>query len=140
MATYSRACSYWPAAATPAQRKVLHPAVVVRKLPASNGQSREGTMARYIILVNWTDQGIRNVKDSPKRLDAARDAAKGLGADIKEFYMTMGDHDMVVVTEAPNDEAMAKFILRLGSTGNVRTKTLKAFAESEYRSIIGSLP
>jgi uncharacterized protein with GYD domain len=96
-------------------------------------------MARYIILVNWTDQGIRNVKDSPKRLDAARDAAKGLGADIKEFYMTMGDHDMVVVTEAPNDEAMAKFILRLGSAGNVRTKTLKAFAESEYRSIVGSL-
>ena len=97
-------------------------------------------MARYIMLVNWTDQGIRNVKDSPKRLDAARDIAKGLGADLKEFYMTMGDHDMVVIAEAANDEAIAKFALRLGGAGNVRTKTLKAFTESEYRSIIGSLP
>ncbi len=97
-------------------------------------------MARYIILVNWTDQGIRNVKESPKRLDAARDLAKGHGAELKEFYMTMGDHDMVVVVEAPNDEAVAKFALRLGGAGNVRTKTLKAFTESEYRSIIGSLP
>jgi len=96
-------------------------------------------MARYIMLVNWTDQGIRNVKDSPKRLDAARDIAKGLGADVKEFYMTMGDHDMVVVVEAPTDEAVAKFVLRLGGAGNVRTKTLKAFAETEYRSIVGSL-
>jgi uncharacterized protein with GYD domain len=96
-------------------------------------------MARYIMLVNWTDQGIRNVKDSPKRLDAARDLAKGLGVELKEFYMTMGDHDMVVVAEAANDEAIAKFALRLGGAGNVRTKTLKAFAESEYRAIIGSL-
>ena len=96
-------------------------------------------MARYILLVNWTDQGIRNVKESPKRLDAARDVAKSLGAGITEFYMTMGDHDMVVVMDAPNDEAIAKFALRLGGAGNVRTKTLKAFAEAEYRSIIGSL-
>ena len=96
-------------------------------------------MARYIMLVNWTDQGIRNVKDSPKRLDAARDLAKGLGADLKEFYMTMGDHDMVTILDAPTDEAAAKFALRLGGLGNVRTKTLKAFTESEYRSIIGSL-
>ncbi len=96
-------------------------------------------MARYIMLVNWTDQGIRNVKESPKRLDAARGVAKGLGADIKEFYLTMGDHDMVVVMDAPNDEAMAKFVLALGSAGSVRTRTLKAFSEAEYRAIIGSL-
>jgi uncharacterized protein with GYD domain len=96
-------------------------------------------MARYILLVNWTDQGIRNVKESPKRLDAARGVAKSLGVEIAEFYMTMGDHDMVLVMEAPNDEAVAKFALRTGSAGNVRTKTLKAFAEAEYRSIVGSL-
>jgi uncharacterized protein with GYD domain len=96
-------------------------------------------MARYIMLVNWTDQGIRNVKDSPKRLEAARGAAKGVGAEIKDFYMTMGDHDMVVVVDAPADEAMAKFALVLGVAGNVRTKTLKAFSETEYRAIIGSL-
>ena len=96
-------------------------------------------MARYIMLVNWTDQGIRNVKESPKRLEAARGVAKGLGAEMTEFYMTMGDHDMVVVMNAPNDDAVAKFALKLGSAGNVRTKTLKAFTEAEYRSIIGSL-
>jgi uncharacterized protein with GYD domain len=96
-------------------------------------------MARYIMLVNWTDQGIRNVKDSPKRLDAARGAAKGVGAEIKDFYMTMGDHDIVLVVDAPTDEAMAKLALIQGSAGNVRTKTLKAFSETEYRAIIGSL-
>jgi len=96
-------------------------------------------MAKYIILTNWTDQGIRNVKESPKRLDAARTLAKGLGVELREFYMTMGDHDMVVVAEAPSDEAVAKFILKLGNAGNVRTKTLKAFSEADYRAIIGSL-
>ena len=96
-------------------------------------------MARYIMLVNWTDQGIRNVKDSPKRLDAARSAAKGVGAEIKDFYMTMGDHDIVLVVDAPADEAMAKLALIQGSAGNVRTKTLKAFSETEYRAIVGSL-
>ncbi|HUL04796.1 MAG TPA: GYD domain-containing protein [Candidatus Acidoferrum sp.] len=96
-------------------------------------------MARYIMLVNWTDQGIRNVKDSPKRLDAARNAAKGVGAEIKDFYMTMGDHDLVLVVDAPTDEAMAKLALIQGGAGNVRTKTLKAFSETEYRAIIGSL-
>jgi uncharacterized protein with GYD domain len=96
-------------------------------------------MARYIMLVNWTDQGIRNVKDSPKRLDAARNAAKGVGAEIRDFYMTMGDHDIVLVVDAPTDEAMAKLALIQGSAGNVRTKTLKAFSETEYRAIVGSL-
>ena len=96
-------------------------------------------MARYIVLTNWTEQGIRNVKESPKRLDTARDAGKGFGVDIKDFYMTMGEHDMVIVMEAPNDESLAKYILALGVAGNVRTKTLKAFNESEYRAIIGSL-
>jgi len=96
-------------------------------------------MARYILLVNWTDQGIRNVKDSPKRLDAARNAAKGVGAEIRDFYMTMGDHDLVLVVDAPTDEAIAKFALIQGGAGNVRTKTLKAFSETEYRAIVGSL-
>jgi uncharacterized protein with GYD domain len=96
-------------------------------------------MAHYILLVNWTDQGIRNVKESPKRLDAARDAAKSLGAEIKDFYMTMGAYDIVAHVEAADDEAMAKFVLRLASAGNVRTTSLKAFTESEYRSIIGGL-
>jgi uncharacterized protein with GYD domain len=99
----------------------------------------EECMAQYIILMNWTDQGVRNVKDSPKRLDAARAVAKKLGAEMKDFYMTMGDFDMVAHIDAPNDESVAKFILGVAGGGNVRTKTLKAFSEDEYRKIIGSL-
>ena len=96
-------------------------------------------MAKYIILINWTDQGVRNVKESPKRLDAGRAAAKKLGVELKDFYMTMGEFDMVAHIDAPNDESVAKFIFGLAGGGNVRTKTLKAFSEEEYRKIIGSL-
>jgi uncharacterized protein with GYD domain len=97
--------------------------------------------AKYIILINWTDQGVRNVKDSPKRLDTARGVAKKLGAELQDFYMTMGDYDMVSHIDAPNDEdeTVAKFILGLATLGNVRTKTLKAFSEDEYRKIIAAL-
>ena len=96
-------------------------------------------MAQYIMLINWTDQGVRNVKDSPKRLETARGVAKKLGMELKDFHLTMGDYDMVGHLDAPNDEVVAKFILGLGTLGNVRTKTLKAFSEDEYRKIIGSL-
>ena len=96
-------------------------------------------MAQYIMLSNWTEQGIKNVKESPKRLDAAKALAKQFNGEIVEFYMTTGAPDMVVMLEAPDDEAAAKFALSLGSGGNVRTTTLKAFSEQSYRSIIGSL-
>lgn len=96
-------------------------------------------MATYIVLMNWTEQGIRNVKDSPKRLDAARDAAKKIGCKVGDFHMTIGPYDGVIVIEAPNDEAMAKFALMTGAAGAVRTTTLKAFPEDAYRKIITSL-
>ena len=96
-------------------------------------------MARYIELLSWTDQGIRNVKDSPKRLDAGRALAKKMGCEIREFYMTTGACDMVVILDAPDDETAAKFNLTLAMGGNVRTTTLKAFPEDDYRKIIGSL-
>ena len=96
-------------------------------------------MAQYIMLSNWTEQGIKNVKESPKRLDAAKALAKKFNGEILDFYMTTGAHDMVIMLEAPDDEAAAKFALSLGSAGNVRTTTLKAFSEQSYRSIIGSL-
>lgn len=95
-------------------------------------------MARYIALVNWTDQGIKNVKDSPARLAAARDLAKKYGCEMLDFHMTIGIYDMVVTIEAPNDEAAARFILALGSGGNIRTTTLKAFPEAAYREIVAS--
>jgi uncharacterized protein with GYD domain len=95
-------------------------------------------MSTYIVLANWTDQGARNVKDSPKRLDAARKAVEALGGGIRAFYLTMGDYDMVMVTEAPDDATAARFALELGMMGNVRTRTLKAFPEAAYREIIAS--
>jgi uncharacterized protein with GYD domain len=96
-------------------------------------------MARYIELLNWTDQGVKNVKESPKRLDAARQLAKKMGCEVREFYMTTGACDMVVIVDAPDDEAVAKFNLTLAMGGNVRTTTLKAFPEDAYRKIIGGL-
>ncbi len=97
-------------------------------------------MATYIMLINYTDQGIRNIKDSPQRADAARQALSDMGGEMKELYMTMGGYDLVVVAEAPSDDVMAKFALMVGSLGNVRTTTLKAFSEAEFRSIIQSRP
>jgi uncharacterized protein with GYD domain len=96
-------------------------------------------MAKYILLTNWTEQGIKNVKDSPKRLDAAKELARKHGGEIKKFYMTTGMYDMLVILDLPDDDAAAKFALNLGMLGNVRTTTLKAFSEESYRSIVGSL-
>ena len=78
------------------------------------------------------------MKDSPCRLDAAKERAKDLGGEIKQASMTLGCHDIVAILELPDDEAAARF--GLGSLGNVRTTTLRAFAEDEYREIIASLP
>ncbi len=96
-------------------------------------------MATYLMLLNWTDQGIRNVKESPKRGAAAKKLAKDLGGEIKTFYMTQGGFDLALVVEMPNDEKVAHFVLKLGSLGNVRTTTLKAYSEGEYRKIIDGL-
>ncbi len=97
-------------------------------------------MATYIMLGNWTDQGIRNITDWPRRIDAAKAAAKDAGGEIKDTYMTLGSHDLVVGAEFPSDEAAATFSLVMSSRGNVRLTTLKAFSEAEARKIIGSLP
>ncbi len=97
-------------------------------------------MATYISLINYTDQGIRNIKESPKRVDAARELLKKVGGELRQLYLTMGAYDLVAVVEAPSDEVMASFVLALGSAGNVRTTTLKAFPEADYRRIVVALP
>ena len=96
-------------------------------------------MPTYISLINWTDQGIRNVRDSPDRLDAAKKAATSAGGQLKDYYLTMGSYDLVIIWEFPSDEAAATFSLATASLGNVRTTTLKAFTEAEYRQIIQSI-
>jgi len=96
-------------------------------------------MSTYILLLNYTDQGIRNIKDSPKRVNAARELARKHGAELKDFYLTMGAYDVVSIVEAPTDDAATRFVLALGSLGNVRSTTLKAFTEAEYQKIVGGL-
>lgn len=96
-------------------------------------------MATYVSLINWTEQGIRNVKDSPKRLDAAKKALKELGGEVKAFYMTQGNFDALLISEVPNEDVLAKFLLKTGAAGNVRTTTVRAYSEQEYRNIMGGL-
>jgi uncharacterized protein with GYD domain len=93
----------------------------------------------YIMLANWTDQGAQKVKDSPRRVDMAKQALADMGGEFRSLYMTMGDYDLVAIYEAPDDAVAARFTLLLGALGTVRTKTLKAFPEAAYRQIIASL-
>ena len=97
-------------------------------------------MAQYILLLNYTQQGITKIKDSPNRAEAARALARECGAEMKELYLTMGEYDLVVRVEAKSDEAMARLALAIGAQGNVRSKTLRAFTEDEFRTIVQSLP
>ena len=96
-------------------------------------------MTTYIMLANWTEQGARNVRESPRRLDVAKKALREMDGEFKSFFMTMGDYDLVAVYEAPDDAVAARFTLQLGMIGNVRTRTLKAFPEAAYREIVASL-
>lgn len=96
-------------------------------------------MTTYIMLLNWTEQGAKNLRDSPKRLDAARKSLEEMGGSIKDLFLTMGESDMVAICEAPDDAVMARFTLALGMGGNVRSRTMKAFPETAYRELIGSL-
>jgi uncharacterized protein with GYD domain len=96
-------------------------------------------MPTYVMLANWTDQGVRSIDDSPKRVDAARKSLEDMGGGFRSLFMTMGDHDLIITYDAPDDAVAARFTLLLGKLGNVRTKTLKAFPEEAYRQIMNSL-
>ena len=97
-------------------------------------------MPTYVVLANWTDQGIRTVKESPQRLDATRKAIEAAGGKLLAFYLTMGKYDEVLIVEGPSDAVAATMALSSGSQGNIRTETLKAFPEAEYRQIIANIP
>ena len=94
----------------------------------------------FIMTMNYTEQGIRAIKDAPKRADAARELAKKSGCDLKEVYLTSGESDLVALIETPNGDNMAKFALALGSLGNVRTRTARAWPLQEYKKLISELP
>jgi uncharacterized protein with GYD domain len=99
----------------------------------------EVSVPTYISLLRYTQQGIGSVKEGPKRLDAAKEAYKKVGGELKAFYLTMGQYDMVTIAEFPNDEVAARAALSLGAAGNIRSESFRAFTEAEYRKIISSL-
>ena len=97
-------------------------------------------MNTYIILIRYTQQGMQTIKDSPVRLDAARKTFKAMGAELKSWFLLMGQYDAMVIAEAPDDDTIAKLALAVGALGNVSTQTVRAFTEDEYRKIIAALP
>lgn len=97
-------------------------------------------MATYITLLRYTQKGAESIKQAPARIDAARQAAKAAGAEIKQIFLVMGRYDAVVISEAPDNETAAKLALATAVQGNVRTETLPAFPETEFRRLVTSLP
>ncbi|MGH7179387.1 MAG: GYD domain-containing protein, partial [Tepidisphaeraceae bacterium] len=98
--------------------------------------NRRSLMAQYVMLLNWTDQGVKAAKDTIKRAAAARQAFEKAGARIRELVWTMGPYDAVAWAEAPNDETISAIGLQLGALGNVRSCTLRAYDEREMEQII----
>jgi uncharacterized protein with GYD domain len=97
-------------------------------------------MPTFMLLLNWSDQGIRGIKDQPKRAQGARDLAKKVGVEIKQIYFTTGDSDVVVFLDTLNGDSAAKFALALSSQGNVHTRTARAWSEAEFQKLVSELP
>ena len=97
-------------------------------------------MPTFICSLGWTEQGIKSVKDAPKRAKAARELGQKLGVDIKQVWLTNGDDDLLVILEAANGDNIAKFALALSAQGNVRTRTSRAWNEAEMQKLISELP
>ena len=97
-------------------------------------------MPTFISMISWTDQGVRTVKDAPKRTAAAKEAGKKFGVDIKHVFLTSGDFDLLVISEAPHYDNVAKFVLSAGLQGNIRTRTIRGWTETEMGKLISELP
>lgn len=96
-------------------------------------------MPTFITLVRWTDQGIRNVKQTVERAEAVKALAQKVGITVKDIYWTLGQYDVVTIVEAPDAEAVSAFLLSAASLGNVHTQTLQAFSAEEMRRIIAKM-
>ena len=97
-------------------------------------------MPTYIILMNLTEQGIKNVKDAPARIEEATKGLQAAGGKLLAFYTVMGPYDYVAIAEGPSDEVALAQLLALGMAGNVRTTTLRAFTTEEFAEILKMLP
>ena len=94
----------------------------------------------FIVTASWTDQGIRSVKEAPKRVQAAREAAKKMGVEFKHVFLTSGESDLLPIVEAANGDSVAKFAMASGALGNVRTRTVRGWTEAEMTKMISELP
>jgi len=97
-------------------------------------------MATFVVLGSFTDQGIRGIKESPKRADAFKAMAGKLGIKVKDIYWTLGHYDIVTIVEAPDAATATSLGLAIASLGNVRTETLTAFSADEFGKILGKMP
>ena len=96
-------------------------------------------MATYLILAGFTDQGIRNVRDTTVRAEAFREGAKKLGVTVREIYWTLGQYDVVAIVDSPDEGSVTALALALGSGGNVRTQLMRAFNQNEMKGILNKL-
>jgi uncharacterized protein with GYD domain len=96
-------------------------------------------MPTYIAMVKWTQQGLKDIKESPSRLDVARKNFESAGVTIKEFYLVMGRYDTLTILEAPDDASLAAAMLKAASLGSITSETCRAFTEDEYRKILRRL-
>lgn len=96
-------------------------------------------MATYIVLTQFTEQGVRGIKETTKRADAVKDLARKFGVTAKEFYWTLGSYDVVVILDAPDDASVTALGLAIGALGNVRTQTMRAFSRDEMNGILAKL-
>ncbi len=97
-------------------------------------------MPTYVTLIKYTQKGVENMKESPARLEAAKELFKSMGGELKAFYLAMGRYDAVVIAEGPDDETATKLAMTIASAGAIRTETFRVFTEGEYRKIISELP
>lgn len=111
----------------------------LREAPA-NDQERRHPVATFISLLGFTQEGVENIKDGLARLDAAKAALQAMGAELRAYYLTLGQCDAVVIAEAPDDETAVKLALATCAQGAIRSETMRAFKEEEYREIIAALP
>lgn len=96
-------------------------------------------MATYVVLATLTDQGIKNAKDAPKRIEAFKQRAKAFGATVKELFWTQGRYDIVTIIEAPDELSAVAFSLSESALGNIRTESLRAFSGADIPTIVGKM-
>ena len=97
-------------------------------------------MRTYMTTIRYTQQGIENIKDTPIRLNTAKELYKSMGAEIKSFYLSMGTYDVIVISEAPDDETATKLTMTIISAGPIRAETTRLFTEGEYNKLVAELP